>query len=286
MSLKTRTLTGIVFGAVMIGGTLAHSYSCAALFLAVGLACLWEYSNLVLAKDSPEPFHSIRKFFALFVGIFPALLLANTELGIFPLLSDYAFWFFPIVFAAFIFELFAQSAKPFDNIGFILLGLVYIGVPIALVEAFCLRESVGNQLVMAMLAIVWVSDSFAYLAGSKIGRTPFFPRISPKKTWEGTLSGLAGALGMGALCSVLFPNLAYTMPQWLVIALVASSFGILGDLVESMLKRSLGIKDSGTILPGHGGFLDRFDAFLFLVPFVAFTIIFLFKDTRFVVWFM
>lgn len=282
MSLKTRTLTGVVFGAVMILGTVLNAYACAVLFLLVGIACLWEYSGLVFATDSPPAFTFLRKVLATKIGILPTLLLICSTWNIFPITAPILLIALPLIFGLFLFELFAQSARPFENIGLTLLGLIYVGVPIFLVDYLCLKQpDFGHLLVMAMLAIVWASDSFAYLIGSKIGKTPFFPRISPKKTWEGTLSGVGGALLIGVACAYIFPTIGYTLPQWLGIAFVATVFGTLGDLVESMLKRALGIKDSGTILPGHGGFLDRFDAFIFLVPFVLFLILAVFGDARF-----
>jgi len=287
MSLKTRTITGVIFGAVMIGGTLASAYSCAILFLIVGLCCLWEYSGIINRDDtSPAAVAMTRRLLMTSLGIAPALLVAAAITEVVKLDVHHAAILLPIFFGLFIFELFGQSSRPFEQIGLLLLGTLYIGVPTALVVMICLAQpAYGNLLVMAMLAIVWASDSFAYLGGSKIGRTPFFKRISPKKTWEGIACGVAGAMLVGYLCSLIFPTLGYAVWQWLVIAVVACVFGILGDLVESMLKRSLGIKDSGTILPGHGGFLDRFDAFILLVPFVFFTIVFVLKDLRFTSWF-
>jgi phosphatidate cytidylyltransferase len=119
---------------------------------------------------------------------------------------------------------------------------------------------------LGILGLNWINDTFAYLTGSLIGKTPFFPRISPKKTWEGTLGGIFFtviiAWGISYYLNVYTPN------QWVAIAASVAIFGTLGDLIESMLKRSVGVKDSGNIMPGHGGFLDRFDSFVFLLPFV------------------
>ncbi len=284
MSLKTRTITGLIFGAVMIGGTVASAYSCAILFLIVGLCCLWEYGGLVQEKESPSSVFIIktRQFLLAILGILPALGVANWQLNFFNLSPALYFLLLPTFFGLFVFELYSKAARPFEQLAHVLMAILYIGVPVALVAFFCLRQpDFGHLLIMALLAIIWANDSFAYLAGSRIGKTPFFTRISPKKTWEGTLSGFVGAMAIGALCSILFPALGYSVAAWLLIALTASVFGTLGDLVESLLKRSLGIKDSGTILPGHGGFLDRFDAFIFLIPFVAFVIFFVLRDPNF-----
>ena len=115
--------------------------------------------------------------------------------------------------------------------------------------------------------LTWGNDTGAYLIGSVIGKTPLFPRISPKKTWEGSLGGVAVTFIIAWLLSIYTQEL--TLQTWLVLAGIVSVFGSTGDLIESMLKRSLGVKDSGTIMPGHGGFLDRFDAFMYMIPFAA-----------------
>jgi phosphatidate cytidylyltransferase len=288
MSLKTRTITGVIFGAVMIGGTLASAYSCATLFIIVGLCCLWEFtaiSNPIDKDSSPVAVVNTRRVLITALGILPALWIGASILGYIKMDIHQAALLLPIFFGLFIFELFGKSNRPFEQIGLLLLAILYIGVPTALVVMIALAQpAYGNLLVMAMLSIVWASDSFAYLGGSQIGKTPFFKRISPKKTWEGIACGVAGAMLVGYICSLVFVPLAYSVGQWVVIAVVACVFGILGDLVESLLKRSLGIKDSGTILPGHGGFLDRFDAFILLVPFTFFAIVYLLNDSRFTSW--
>lgn len=284
MSLKTRTITGLTFGAVMIAGTIVHPISCAALYFLVGLLCLWEYSGLVLKQDSTSGYNTTRRLFAVFLGLLPTLLVVNTMTGTLPLLVDYSFWFFPLLFASFLFELFAASSKPFENIAFSMLGIVYIGIPTTLLVSMPLTDASGTQVILAILLMVWASDVFAYLLGSKIGKHKMFPRISPKKTWEGTFSGVIGAILTGILCFYVFPDVRFELWMWIVLGAVCTIFGILGDLVESMLKRSLGIKDSGTILPGHGGFLDRFDAFIFAVPFAVFAMKVLFDDYRFQQW--
>lgn len=289
MSLKTRAATGLVFGAIMIGSTIASPYTCAALFIIIGICCLWEYTDITNREDTSDPIMAfIRKMLTVILGILPAITVIGLTQDLVSLetVKHQSALLLPIIFGLFVFELFSKAEKPFDQIGRLLLAIVYIGIPIALVEMITLSQmQYGRYLVLAMLFIVWASDSFAYLGGSKIGKTPFFKRISPKKTWEGIVCGVIGAMVFGYICSLIFPAVEYTLGQWLIIAIVGCVFGILGDLVESMLKRSLGIKDSGTILPGHGGFLDRFDAFLILVPFVVFTIIYILNDSRFTSWF-
>ncbi|MCH2046787.1 MAG: phosphatidate cytidylyltransferase, partial [Saprospiraceae bacterium] len=244
----------------------------ASLYFLVGIFCLWEFSGLVLKQDSKPIYNTIRRVFAVLLGIAPALLIINRMTATLPLIVDYSFWLFPLLFASFLFELFAASSKPFENIAFNMLGIVYIGIPTTLLVSMPLTDESGMLVILALILMVWASDVFAYLLGSKIGKHKMFPRISPKKTWEGTFSGVIGAMVTGVLCFYVFAEVRFSLTLWLVLGATCTIFGILGDLVESMLKRSLGIKDSGTILPGHGGFLDRFDAFIFAVPFAAFVI--------------
>lgn len=278
MSLKTRTITGLSFGAVMIGGCLYSTVSCTLLFLLITLLCLWELSGHVLVQDGTKSVNRIRQIAFIALGSFVPIVLTLYFLLDMPQLLGILYFFPVAAFLIFLFELFGKSAKPFENLAFIGLGVIYIGMPFSLLIWLCnMPESpfgtAGNQFVLAMLFMVWASDVFAYLLGSQIGRNKMFPRISPNKTWEGTLSGVAGAILTGYLCSLVFTQLSFPLPFWIGLAFICTIFGILGDLVESMLKRSLGIKDSGNLLPGHGGFLDRFDAFIFVIPFVFFYVI-------------
>jgi phosphatidate cytidylyltransferase len=188
-----------------------------------------------------------------------------------------------------ILELFTVSEKPFHNIGTLLVSIFYIGSPFALLQGINYHNKAGGwtaypplsalpqanndivadftpYIVAGMLFLTWANDSFAYIIGSRIGKTPLFPRISPKKTWEGTIGGGLMCMVTAGIIGLFFKELSTL--NWVVIGGIVAVFGTLGDLVESMLKRSVGVKDSGSIMPGHGGFLDRFDAFMFVIPFV------------------
>jgi phosphatidate cytidylyltransferase len=282
MSLKTRSITGAIFGTVMIGGTLAHAYSAAFLFLLMGICCLGEFFKLILKQDSPGAWNGLRQALGFLLGLYPALALSTVQLG----WLSAQFWLYalPILILPLLLELFAASSKPFENAAYLYLGLFYIGLPTALLQILALQTDMGRFLIMGILLVVWMNDVFAYLVGSQIGKTKLIPRVSPGKTWEGIIGGVIGAMLTGYLCTLFFPLVNYSAVQWMSLAALCSVFGVLGDLVESILKRSLGIKDSGNILPGHGGFLDRFDAFLFVVPFAAFLIFVIFQDTRFFSW--
>ena len=178
-----------------------------------------------------------------------------------------------ILFLSFIFliiELFLKSELPFNNVALIVFSLVYLAIPFSLLTFFSYSKAneFSPNVVAGILFLTWANDSFAYLVGSKIGKTPFFLRVSPKKTWEGTIGGGIFCMATAAIIAQFFTQL--TLQDWLIIGGIIAVFGTIGDLVESLLKRSVGVKDSGSFMPGHGGFLDRFDAFVFCIPFVYF----------------
>ncbi|MFI3323943.1 MAG: phosphatidate cytidylyltransferase [Rikenellaceae bacterium] len=170
--------------------------------------------------------------------------------------------------ATFVSELFAGSKNPIANIGSTLLPVLYIGLPLSLICHVAMYIGGGEwsgALMVAYLVITWANDSFAYLVGISIGRHVMFPRISPKKSWEGLVGGILGAFLFGLGIAWLSGS-SYLV--WGGVAILAAMAGVLGDLVESMFKRSVDIKDSGDLIPGHGGWLDRFDAFLISTPVV------------------
>ena len=161
-----------------------------------------------------------------------------------------------------------QLVNPFANVGINLLGLFYVSLPMSLLCLIaCGPTGYDYRLVLALLFLVWSSDIGAYAAGKTFGKHKLAPSISPGKTWEGAIGGFLLTLGMGWVLGYLLPEVP--LPHRLAVAAVVAVFGPLGDLAESMLKRSVGVKDSGRIMPGHGGLLDRFDAFLFILPMLA-----------------
>jgi phosphatidate cytidylyltransferase len=280
-TLATRTVTGLVFAAVMAAGIFINIYTFLLLFAVITGLSLWEFYGLVLPN---EPYRLFRREVGTGIGVAIFAACANFHLNIGIQYSEYLISVaIAAILALFIIELFLAAANPFDNIGRILVGLVYIAVPFCILTfivhplelwAQTFRHLLGNispyypVRVFGLLLLVWGNDSLAYLVGSRLGKTKLFPRISPGKTWEGAAGGVVGALIAAGLLYIVFPDVL-PLAHWCALAVLASIFGTLGDLIESMLKRSLGVKDSGDLLPGHGGMLDRFDAFIFLIPFAA-----------------
>lgn len=268
--LLRRGATAVIFVLIMLVGLFGGPYPFVVLFSLITGLCLWEYLGMVLSRDLQRD--RIRKVIGLIMGILPVLLSAAVQLGwakdeaTFVILA--AFLFSPFIFMAFVYELFMKSEEPFANIAYIMLGIIYIGVPFALLHFIAFDGAYFYaKTVFGLLVLTWLNDTGAYLVGSMIGKTPLMPRISPKKTWEGAVGGLL----ITYLTAVM---LYYTVQElslidWIMLATIVSIFGPLGDLIESMLKRSRDIKDSGTLLPGHGGLLDRFDGFIFSLPFAS-----------------
>jgi len=268
--LLRRALTAVIFVIVMLGGLFGGHYSFVALFTLITGLCLWEYLGLVLEQAGKKD--RIRKLLGLGMGIMPFILASIVQLNLISERESFIVFasilFSPFVFLSFVYELYTDSEKPFTNLAYLILGVFYIGIPFALLDFIAFSgDFFYATTVLGLLILTWTNDTMAYLIGSQIGKTPLFPRISPKKTWEGTLGGAAVSFIAAYILSIYITDLR--LVDWLVLAFIISIFGSLGDLVESMLKRSHKIKDSGSLLPGHGGFLDRFDGFIFMLPFAA-----------------
>ena len=267
--LLQRAITAVIFVVIMLAGLYYSENSFLALFGLITVASLWEFYTIILKNDT---YDLLRKINGVIIGGTPFLVAAYYHLGKFEDGSGFfkicILVFLPILFLPFIIELFTKSKHPFANLGYLFLGLIYIGIPFTLAQFIAIND--GNyypNIILGLLLLTWANDTGAYLIGSQIGKTPLFPRISPNKTWEGSMGGVTITFLIDWLLSVYMTELS--LVNWLILAILVSIFASVGDLIESMLKRSLGVKDSGNIMPGHGGFLDRFDAFIFLLPFAS-----------------
>lgn len=251
---------------VILGSVIASTWIFAVLFLFVTLLTQLEFYRL-MRKGT----HQIQTYTGLVAGIFLYGTLAAGAQGIAGLsgINLIILSILPLVLV-FVIALFSGSSDAFGDIGLTLTGVIYIALPFGLLNYFYLPDRLSGDaqygVLLGFFLILWLNDTAAYLVGSAIGRHHLFERISPKKSWEGSVGGAVFALFTAWLLSVYFST--FLLWQWLVMAIIIVVLGTLGDLVESMLKRNLGIKDSGNILPGHGGMLDRFDAVLLSAPVV------------------
>lgn len=256
-NLLVRTASGAVLAVVIFGALLWSNWSFALLLALLTVGGLHEFYALARkCGATPQPvLGTLIGLAVLFVAVFAWYRIV--VIGILALLL-----FFP---ATFVLALWSRSEHPIADIAATIMGVFYVAVPFAL-AAFCNQYAESKWPVIGFILIVWANDVFAYLTGLAIGRHPLFPRLSPKKSWEGFAGGIAGAVGVGLLVAHFGAGGYYGL--WAGLALIAAVTGVAGDLVESMFKRAAGVKDSGNLIPGHGGVLDRFDAMLLAIPFV------------------
>ncbi|MDR3706214.1 MAG: phosphatidate cytidylyltransferase [Paludibacteraceae bacterium] len=258
-NIAQRSITGTVFVILLVGCILFNQYSFGVLFLIISGLGVLEFNKLLSHKFSSagvSPLLAAASGSVLFLSIF--LFVSGT-------VSYRVFALYPlIVIFAFIAELYRKKENPILNWALFVLGQVYIALPFAMLSAIAFAQGAGKYnpiLLLAFFVTVWVYDSGAYLVGMALGKHRLFERISPKKSWEGFFGGVFFALAAAYVFSLFEPCM--NVIQWLVFSLLIVIFGTFGDLSESLLKRTLGVKDSGNILPGHGGILDRFDSILF-----------------------
>ena len=232
------------------------------MFFIIAIFTLLEFYKLV-AQEEVRPL----KYWGAFLGLGIYSLVFLVQKGL--LESRYYLLLFPAIAIMFLIKLYDEKdKKPFSGIAFTLLGIIYVAVPMALLSILAFSKGDYNPaLIFGIIFLHWASDTGAYFAGTAFGKTRLFERVSPKKSWEGSIGG-------GVLTAVVALVLAHYFPsisqlEWLLMAAIVVVAGTYGDLVESLFKRSIQIKDSGTIIPGHGGFLDRFDGLLISIPFIV-----------------
>ena len=256
-----RIITGSLGIVIIILAVSNGEWSYFALFFTICILTQLEFYKLTLL-DGMLPLKSTGTMAGAFIFTLSFLIERDT------LDAKYYLLIFPVVASIFLIKLYKKTdKKPFTNIAFTLCGIFYVAVPFALLNIIAFtRGQYSFQIVLGLLALFWASDTGAYFAGVRFGKTQLFARVSPKKSWEGSIGGAVTAL-MVALCISFFYQDLLSW-QWLVVGCIIVITGTYGDLVESLFKRSIAIKDSGRGLPGHGGFLDRFDGLLLSSHFI------------------
>ena len=257
-----RAISGLVFITILISATLYSPFTFTALFLFLLIVAIYEYKKLANSNNK-----------VLYILAVSCFLTTVNKLNFLPIsvpqekleITNYL-----VLFSTFLFSLFdSKKFDPFKRIGKIFLGYIYIIIPFTFIISIPFSnefKTYEGTTILGALILIWSSDTFAYLTGMTIGKTKLLERISPKKTIEGFAGGLIATLIVGYILSIYFTQ--FNAVTWVAIALIVAVFGMLGDLIESMFKRASGIKDSGNLIPGHGGVLDRFDSLIYAAPFI------------------
>jgi len=275
-SFKTRTLTAAVFVVVMLAGLLLDTWPFFLLFSIIHFGCWFEYQKLVAMIDPGYSKISwVHRYSVQLLGWLLMIYFINyySEKLTISLKDTFPIASFVIVLFLLLYELVIHKPRQPKNTLHSLFGLVYISLSLALLFDLRTRfnyemerEFWNKALPFGLICSIWINDTMAYIVGSLIGKTPF-SKISPKKTWEGTLGGIILCIVVITLVFGVWLKI-FTVKDWIAISSIAAIAGTAGDLLESKLKRLANVKDSGHIMPGHGGFLDRFDSLLVAIPFV------------------
>lgn len=283
-SLALRTVTGLSLVAVMIFAIIYGPYSFAAFFSLLVFGILWEFYSLINVSKEVQiyrPLHALAGM-GLFISIF-----CNAS----HLTSNWVFIYYGLYLVGmFISRLYTKQENPLRELAYILMGQLYIAFPLSILATIPFHTKLYNMyealvdyspiFVLSLFFFIWINDTGAYLTGmtcSHLMKThKLSPRVSPKKTWEGFWGGLAFAMLLGWGLSYDFiwnlfgiditEGVRLNTIQWIGLGLVTSIFSTYGDLIESFFKRAVGVKDSGNILPGHGGLWDRFDSLIMATP--------------------
>ncbi len=260
-NLLKRTISGIAFILIMVGALMAGPLTFYILFAVITVLCLFEIYKLADVTDA-----NTQKVTGIIAGlvIFSLnFLIAAGFIGTTWLLAV-----LPFPFLVLIRELYRKDANPFRNIAFTMAGWIY---PVLFLSMACLiafldvpQSGYNHHIVLGLFVLIWSNDTFAYITGRKFGKHKLFSRISPKKSWEGSAGGFLFTVLAAILIFFLFNHL--NLLNWIILAIIVSVAGTFGDLFESAIKRSVGTKESGSLIPGHGGALDRFDSAIFVFP--------------------
>lgn len=269
-NLITRSITGVLFVAIMVTGFL-HYLAMVFLFALITGMTIWEFTGLVNNRENV----TVNRMISTVAGVYLFMAIAGINSGFIQTNAVFVPYLLTIVYL-FISSLYTKYKDPVNDWAYTMLAQMYIALPLSMINVLAFRQTPDGTthfyflLPLSIFIFLWVNDSGAYCSGSLFGKHKLFPRISPGKTWEGSIGGGILVLLTAFLIWFLeskgenYSNL--NLVEWLGLGLTVIFFGTWGDLVESLFKRTLGIKDSGNILPGHGGMLDRFDSSLMAIP--------------------
>ncbi len=264
-----RTITGIIFVAAIVASFLRPEAMVLLFSIITGLT-IWEFTGLVNERENV----SVNRFISTVAGVYFFFAMTYYCSGLYEGAVKSAVFIPYLITIVYLLvaELYLKQADPIQDWAYTMLSQMYIALPFSLLNVLAFTQTgsgiiaFNTLLPLSVFVFLWVNDSGAYCVGSLLGKHKLFPRISPGKSWEGSIGGAVFVLAAAWAISQFLDSTMLTMLQWLGLGLVVVIFGTWGDLVESLFKRTLGIKDSGNILPGHGGMLDRFDSSLLAIP--------------------
>jgi phosphatidate cytidylyltransferase len=266
--LKQRVITGIIGGAVFLG---AVFYGHVPFALLIGLLAVIGFSEIVKMRGWSRFSFPALIGYLVTLGFVTSQVWSRWLQALMPTADSISgFWLLMVLFLFFAATVVAKNRYTFQDVSYLFVGTLYVGLPFH--YALLLRRLPGHGLAyfLFLLLAMWVTDTFAYFVGRALKGPKLWPAISPNKTVSGSVGGVVGAV----IFSLIFASILHlSLPGWMLLAALMSVLGQLGDFVESGLKRSLDVKDSGAILPGHGGVLDRFDSFLFTAPLAYYVIV-------------
>jgi len=255
-----RTLSGFFFIALIISSILLSRFTFAPVFALISGYAVYEFHKL----SNQQPAIQVNYWLAIFGSVLLFLCSYVTASGMYHGLV-YAIYGFYIV-VVLILELYRKKINPLNNWAYFILGQLLIALPFALLNYILFIDKWQPLLLLSVFVTIWVNDTGAYLIGVTFGKHRLFERISPKKSWEGFVGGALAALLSGYIFSLFMPQIS--LINWFVFSEIIVIFGTFGDLIESLMKRTVNVKDSGNVIPGHGGLLDRFDSMLLAAPVV------------------
>ena len=264
-----RTITGVIFVAAIVASFLRPEAMVLLFSIVTGLT-IWEFTGLVYEREHV----TVNRFICTVAGVyfFYAMTYFCSDLYAGVAKSVVFIPYLVTIVYLLIAELYLKQDDPIQDWAYTMLSQMYIALPFSLLNVLAFTAN-GSGMVafntllpLSVFAFLWVNDTGAYCVGSLLGRHKLFPRISPGKSWEGSIGGAVFVLAAAWAVSYFLDDVMLNLYEWLGLGLVVVIFGTWGDLVESLLKRTLGVKDSGSILPGHGGMLDRFDSSLLAIP--------------------
>lgn len=269
-NLITRSITGVLFVAIIVVCFLKPLAMIFLFALVTGMT-IWEFGGLVNEKKGVHT----NRFISTVAGVYLFLAIAGINSGIIIGNGVFVPYLLTIIYL-FISELYTKSEDAINNWAYTMLSQMYIALTLSTINILAFRTAPDGMihysyiLPLSVFIFLWTNDTGAYCSGSLLGKHKLFPRISPGKSWEGSIGGGILVLIVAAVIAILQTQgdnvTGLSLPEWLGLGLTVVVFGTWGDLVESLFKRTLGIKDSGNILPGHGGMLDRFDSSLMAIP--------------------